>query len=133
MIGRNAGFAVHRATLQKFIRGIALESGYEKDGFLPKGPEPGVVDEALVKDNYGALGQLQGLSYAAFMGFGVGDGYESRDMAVVVEQGVHFDAALGLSKRGPGKEREAELYGGGVQAEQLGFEAEFVLRSFCCT
>ena len=131
MVGRDAGFAVHRAAFKQFIGCVALESGHEKNGLFPKSSEPGVVYETLVKDHDGASGQLQGLSYAAFVGFGVGDGRKSRDMPVVVQQGVHFDAAFGLAKRGPGKERKAEFDGRGVQAEQLGFEPEFVLRSLC--
>lgn len=131
MIGSNAGLAIHEAALQEFENGIALEPGHKKDALCPEDPKPGIADEALVKDHDGAFGQLHSLSYAAFMDFGVGDGCESRDMAIVIQQGMYFDAALGLPKRGPGKKRQAKLYGGGVQTEQFGFETEFVLRGFC--
>lgn len=49
----------------------------------------------------------------------------------MIQQGVHFDAALGLAERGPGKKGQTELDGGGIQAEQLGLETKFVFRSFC--
>lgn len=49
----------------------------------------------------------------------------------MVQHGVHLDAAFGLPERCPGKKRQAKLDGGGVHAEQLGFEAELVSRSFC--
>ena len=49
----------------------------------------------------------------------------------MVEQGVHFDASLGLPERCPREKRQAELDGCGIQAEQLGFETELVLWSFC--
>jgi hypothetical protein len=101
----------------------------KKNGFSPEGLEPGITDETLVKDHDGTFGQFHGMGDAAFMGFGVGDGCESRNMPVVVQQGMHFYSAFGLPERGPGKELKAELYGSGVQAEQLGFETEFVLLS----
>lgn len=131
VIGSDTGPPAHRAALQKLINGVAFEAGHEKDGFFLKGSKPGVADVRLVKNHYGGFGQFQGLSHTTFMCFGVGDGYESRDMPVMVQQGVHFDAAFGLAERSPWEERKAKLDGGSVQAEQLGFEAKFVLRSFC--
>ena len=64
------------------------------------------------------------------MSFGVGDGRERRDMAVVIQQRVYLDAALGLAERSPWEKRQAKLDGGGVQTEQLGFEAKVVFRGF---
>ena len=49
-------------------------------------------------------------------------------MAIVIQQGMYFDAALGLPKRGPGKKRQAKLYDGGVQTEQFGLD--FPLKFF---
>jgi len=62
------------------------------------------------------------------MRFGIRNGDECWNMAVMVEQGVHFDAAFALTKSRPREERKAKLDGGGVQAEQLGFETKLVLR-----
>jgi len=67
------------------------------------------------------------------MGFGVGDGGECRDMTIMVKQSVHFNAALGLTKRCPGEEGKAERDSGGVQGEELGFETALVFGSGRCT
>ena len=133
MVGSDAGFTVHRAALQQLIHGVALEAGHKKDALFRQGSKPGIVDKSLVENHDGAFGQFQRFGHAAFMGFGVGDGRKCRDMPVVVQQSVHFDAALGLTERSPGKKRQTKLDGGGVQAEQLGFEAELVFRGFCRT
>ena len=127
VVGCDAGFAVHRAALQKFVHGVALESGHEKDAFCAESPEPGIADETFVEHHDGALGQLQRFGCAAFMGSGVGDGDKGRNMTVMVQQGVHFDAAFCLAERGPGEKRQAKLDGGDVQAEQFGFEAELLV------
>jgi len=46
----------------------------------------------------------------------------------VVQEGVKFDAALGAAEASPGKEEETKADHRGIQAEELVFEAEFVLR-----
>src|SRR5882724_9180546 len=47
--------------------------------------------------------------------FPVADMNEARDGTAQVEQGVQLDRSLGLAKRGPGKQRQAKIDGGGVQ------------------
>jgi hypothetical protein len=59
---------------------------------------------------------------------GRGDGHKGRQVAVVGQQGVELDPRLGAPKRGPGKQGEAEAYHGGIQAVELVFELELVLR-----
>jgi len=49
-------------------------------------------------------------------------------IAVVVQEGVEFDAALGAPEASPGKEGKTKAHYGCIQAEQLVFEPEFVLR-----
>jgi len=46
----------------------------------------------------------------------------------VVQQGVKLDPCLGAPEAGPGKKEETKAHHGGVQAEKLVLEAEFVLR-----
>ena len=106
VVGSDAGFAVHRAALQEFIHGVLFQASYEEHAFCTQKPEPGVTDKGLVKDHYGTFGQFQCLGDAAFVSSGVGDGDESRDMTIVVEQSVQLDAALSLTKRGPGKKSQ---------------------------
>jgi len=46
----------------------------------------------------------------------------------VVQQGVKLDPCLGAPEAGPGKKGKTKAYHGGVQAEELVGETEFVLR-----
>ena len=131
VVGCDAGCAVYRAALQKFVHGVALEAGHEKNALCAKGPEPGIADETFVEHHDRPLGQFQCFGHAAFVGSGVSDGDKGRNMTVMVQQGMHLDAAFCLAERCPGEKRQAKLDGGGVQAEQFGLEAELVFRGFC--
>jgi hypothetical protein len=57
---------------------------------------------------------------------GRGDGHEGRQVAVMVQEGVELDPRLGAPEGRPGKERQAEVHHGGVQAVELVFEPELV-------
>ena len=126
MVGGDAIFAVDRTALQQFVNGVLLQAGYEENSFFMEQSEPGVTDVALVEDHDGAFGQLHSLGHTAFMSAGIGNGDKSRNTAIMVKDGVHFDAALPLAKRCPGKKRQAQLDGGGIHAEQLCLEPELV-------
>jgi len=56
------------------------------------------------------------------------NGDKGWQVAVVIQEGMQFDAALGAAEGSPRKERQAEAHHHGVQAEELVFELEFVLR-----
>src|SRR5260370_13047519 len=47
-------------------------------------------------------------------GFAVSNADKRRNIAVQVQQGVHLDGCLVLTKLGPGKQREAEVNGGRI-------------------
>ena len=98
MVGGDAGFAIHGTALKKLVSGIFLQAGHKENALGAKGSEPGVVDKALVEDHGGAFGQLHGFHHTAFMGVGGADSNESRDMPVVIQQGMYLEATLGLTK-----------------------------------
>jgi hypothetical protein len=47
--------------------------------------------------------------------FRVADVYEGGNRSAQVEQSVQLDRSFGLTKWGPGKQRQAKVYGGGIQ------------------
>ena len=59
-----------------------------------------------------------------FVAFGVRDDDKSRDIAVVVQHAMQFERALERGELCPGKQRQAKLYHGGVDAVELVLEME---------
>lgn len=60
------------------------------------------------------------------MAFGFGDGDHGREIAVMVYDRVHLDAALGRSELGPREQVQAQVDDRRVQAEQLVFKRKFL-------
>jgi hypothetical protein len=46
----------------------------------------------------------------------------------MIQEGMEFDAAFGAAAGSPGEQRQTEAHHGGIQAVELVFELEFVLR-----
>ena len=53
------------------------------------------------------------------MSLAIRDVDECWDVAVRIEQGVHFDGGLMVSELRPRKQRQAEIDGGGIQSVQV--------------
>jgi len=70
--------------------------------------------------------QREGVRQLDVATLGLGEEHVSREVIVVIEQDVSFDAALGASELSPRKHRKAQRDGGRVQRQQLVLEAEFV-------
>ena len=100
VIRGDAGFSIHRTALQELVNGVPFKAGYEENAFFMEQSEPGVIDIALVEDHDRAFGQLQCLGYTAFMCAGIGNGGKSRNIAIMVKDSVHFDAAFSPAKPG---------------------------------
>jgi len=68
------------------------------------------------------------------MGTPIGDMGKDRKIAIMVEQKMEFDSTLCLTIRGPVKQRDAQFNQCGIEAEELIFEAELLLRAkfLCC-
>jgi hypothetical protein len=58
-----------------------------------------------------------------------GDGYKSREIAVVVQQHMEPEATYGAAEESPREGDRRRLTTGGIQAVEHVFEPEFVLRS----
>ena len=126
LIGGDTRCPVHRAALNDPETGVALEASDQEDVGFTELPEPGVVDIAPVKDHDRPLGQFEQLGDVDLMAFGFGDGDHSREIAVMVYDRVHLDAALGCSELGPGEQGQAQVDDRCVKAEQFVFKRKFV-------
>ena len=49
------------------------------------------------------------------MQLSVGDMDECRDIAAQIQQGMEFDSRFGFAKPSPWEQRQAQVYGGGIQ------------------
>ena len=107
LIGEQALLFVDFPALQHLVAGIALLAGDEED-FL--GGELGiavVVGVAHILHHDGAFGQAQTAGSVDFVLPSLRDGHKGGQIAVVVQEGMEFDAALGAAEASPGKEGEA--------------------------
>jgi len=115
--------------LHHLIAGVAFLPADKEDFLDGELAIPGIVGVAQVLHDDGTFRQLQAPGLFHLMFLGRGDPHKGRQVAVVVQQGVKLDPRLGAPERGPGKQRQAEAHRGGVQAVELVFELELVLRS----
>jgi len=128
LIGHQSQGAFDGAPPQPPVAGIALLPGDKEDFLGGELAIPGIVGITQVLHDDGTLGEVKGPGFFDLMLPGRGDGHKGRQVAVVVQQGVELDPRPGAPKRGPGKQGQAEAYHGGIQAVELVFKLELVLR-----
>ena len=85
-----------------------------------------MVDIAPVEDHDRPLGQFEQLGDVDLVAFGFGDGDHGREITVMVQERVQFDASLGGAELGPGEQGQAQVDNRGVEAKQLVFKREVV-------
>ena len=128
LVGEQALLFIDFPALQHLVSGVAFLAGDEED-FL--GGELGIAiifGIAHILHHDGAFGQMETTGFLDFMLPSLRDGHKGGQIAVVVQEGMEFDAALGAPEASPGEKGEAKAHYRGIQAEELVFEAEFVLR-----
>ena len=116
------------AALHHLVGRVTLLAGDEEDFLAGKVPEPGIIGVAQIFHHNGAFGEAQGTGLLDVRLPGWRNGDKSRQIAVMVQQGVQLEAGLGAAESSPGKERQAKAHHGGVQAVELIFELELVFR-----
>lgn len=116
------------ASLEHLVDGVGLEPGHEEQAGSSEHPEPGVVDVSLVEYGDGTLGKLEPLGHLGIVQPGLGDSYEGRQIAIMVENDMKFHPAPLGAEVGPGKGGQAEFDDRGVEAEEFGLEPELVAR-----
>ena len=94
---------------------VRLGAGDEERARPMQGEEPFVVEVGAVHHIHRRrLGEQQ-VEHVDIVQFAVGDVDEAGNVATQVEQRVHFHRGFGLAERRPGKQRQAEVDGGGIE------------------
>lgn len=77
--------------------------------------QPGKIQIAQIHQVNGPSFENQTVQDIDLVGLAVSDVNEAGDIAAQVQQGVQLDGGLGLAKRHPGKHRQAQLDGTGIE------------------
>ena len=96
--------------LQHLVAGIALLAGDEEDFLGRELGIPVIVGVAHVLHDDGAFGQAEAAGSLDFVLPSRGDGHKGRQIAVMIQEGMKFDAALGAPEASPGKQGQAEAH-----------------------
>ena len=128
LVGEQALLFIDFPALQHLVAGVTLLAGDEENFLSVELGIPVIIGVPHILHHNGAFGQAETAGSVDFVLPSLRDGHKGGQIAVVVQEGMEFDAALGAPEASPGKEGDTEAYHGGIQAEQLIFEAEFVLR-----
>jgi hypothetical protein len=89
---------------------------------------PGIVGVAQILHDNGTLGEVQDSGFVDLVLPGRSDGHKGGQVAAVIQEGMPFDSAFGAAARSPREPRQTEAHHRGVEAEELVFKLEFVLR-----
>src|SRR5678815_248865 len=107
-------------TIERRMRRSANEIGSLA---IPLSERREVQISPITNDNRLA-GQRHGGGYPHIAGFGRGQQNKTRHVIVVVEQDVSLDTSFRSLEIGPGKQRQAQGDGRGIQQQQFVFEAK---------
>lgn len=125
-VGDDVGSLGRFEGLDDAVVGVFLQAGDEVDAPLgPVGEEFEVV-EGHVHGDDGIGFEFEGSGGFDFVLSGGGDVDELGHVVAVVEEDIDLHSALGAAEFGPGEELKAEGDDGGVEGEELVFEAEAV-------
>ena len=122
LVETQAGGFVHRAGVTAGTAEVLFGAGDEKSTTLVDAIPAGEVEVAAIHDveRSGVPDEL--VKDVDVVNTASGDNDDGGKVALEREQGVEFDGGLVLSKRGPRKQRETEVNGGGVQRIGGGLE-----------
>lgn len=88
--------------------GIVLHAGDEEDAGQCPPAEERVVSVAAIHGHDGTGVQGEGVGQFDVAALGLGEQHVNREVVVMIEQDVRFDAALGAAELRPGKQGEAQ-------------------------
>src|SRR5277367_6018547 len=106
--------------------GILLHACDEEDTGQRPAAEQSIVGVAAIHSHDATGVQSERVRQFDVATLGLGEEHVSRQVVIVIEQDVSFDAALGAAELRPRKHRQAQRDGSGIQRKQLVLEAEFV-------
>src|SRR4051812_29956895 len=87
-----------------------------------KGKEPGEIEIASIHYDEGSRIDGKNIKDVQIVALSAGDINEGRNRAVHIHQGVKLDGRFGFAEFGPGKERQAEVYGGRIKSVNSGVD-----------
>jgi len=122
LVETQAGGFVHRAGVTACAAEVLFGSSDEESATLVDAMPAGEVEVAAIHDVERAGFPDEMVEDVDVMNTASGDNDDGGKVALEREQGVEFDGGLVLSKRGPRKQRETEVNGGGVQRIGGGLE-----------
>ena len=122
LVKTQTGGFVHGTGVTAGATEVLLGTGDEESTALMNPMPPGEVKVAAIHDveRAGFPGQL--VEDVDIMNTARGDNDDGGKVALEGQQGVKFDGGLALPKRGPRKQRETQVNGGGVQRISGGLE-----------
>ncbi len=122
LIKPQAGGFIHRPGVTAGATEILLGAGDEKRTTLMNPMPPGEVQVAAIHDVKRAGFPDELVEDVDIMHTASGDNDDGGKVALEGQQGMEFDGTLVFPKRGPRKQRETEVNGGGVQRVSSGLE-----------
>src|SRR5665647_1028114 len=107
--------SIHRMRVAPLELGVALGPCHKEGLRLVNHKQPGEIQIAPIHQIERAWLQHQIVHHIDLVRLAVGDVNETGDIASQVQQGVKLDGRLGRAKRCPGKHRQAQVDGAGVE------------------
>ena len=117
------------AVINDLKQGVAFDPANEIYPLLAPFAEQRVIRETPVYRQDRARGKVEAPGNPDLVGQGVRDPRKHRQIAVVIQEQVDLDCALGRHIFGPGKKAETEVNHRSVQTQQLVLEPELVTRT----
>ena len=128
LIEAQSGGFIHGSGVTAGATEILLGAGDEESAALMDAMPAGKVEIAAIHDVERAGFPNELVEDIDIMHTARGDNEDGGKVALEGQQGVEFDGGLALPKRGPRKEGEAQVNGGGVQG--IGRRLEFKAKGF---
>lgn len=122
LVETQAGGFVHGAGVTACAAEVLFGAGDEESAALVEPMPPGKVEVAAIHDVERAGFPDQLVEDIDVMHTAGGDNDDGGKVALESQQGVEFDGGLVLPKRGPRKQRETQVNGGGIQCIGGGLE-----------
>ena len=128
LVETQAGGFIHRPGVTAGAAEVLLGAGDKESAALMNSMPAGEVQAAAIHDGERAGFPDELVEDVDIMNTASGDNDDGGKVALEGQQGVEFDGGLVFPKRGPRKEREAQVNGGGVQ--RIGGGLEFKAERF---
>ena len=122
LVETQAGGFVHGARVTACAAEVLFGAGDKEGTALVEAMPAGEVEIAAIHDVERAGFPDELVEEVDVMHAAGGDNDDGGKVALERQQGVEFDGGFGTAERGPGKERETEVNGGGVQRIGGGLE-----------